>query len=91
MMAAISCCVASEQDLPPKSFIRLQNPQKLGKEQRINPSDANYAAILALLGIDNITAFDTPEYIFLAAVVVLWVAFDVYDKYQKAKFDNSQR
>ena len=48
-------------------------------------SDSNYAAILALLGIGNITAFDTPEYIFLTVVVALWIAFDIYDKYKKGQ------
>lgn len=85
----VLCCIGA--GFAAKIIYTLAKPQKLGKEQCINPSDANYAAILALLGIGNITAFDTPEYIFLAAVVVLWVAFDVYDKYPKAKFDNSQR
>lgn len=79
----ILCCIGV--GFAAKIIYTLVNRKKLENKHHISMSDSNYAAILALLGIGNITAFDTPEYIFLTVVVALWIAFDIYDKSKKGQ------
>ncbi|MDE7379275.1 MAG: hypothetical protein K2N13_10035 [Paraprevotella sp.] len=62
------------------TLFRIYIDRKKGCTRSCLPTDSNHAVVLVVLALDNVLGGDTPEYMFIVSVVVLWLLFDTYNR-----------